>query len=333
MASCSETRTRPADVPMSTVVAVPVDTLGQQTIPHRTGMEYLVAGAISRRTQATCGHVIRAAPSGAHTSLLWTGLMFRLHTDWFAGLYGELFLAAMALLFIIATLSGVALYGPFMKKPPFGTVRKEKSARIKWLDLHNLLGIVTVVWVMTMGVTGIINHLATPLYDVWRSTALNGLLASYQGQPMPSHPSSVQAAYETVLRAEPGRTVRSIRFPDGIVGSPYHYLIWTKGDTPLTSQLLTPVLVDARSGQLSATLSLPWYLTTLLTARPLHFGDYGGLPLKIIWVLLDLVMILVLGSGLYLWVGRRQAHAARLERLVAAHEAVRDAVKPPEVRS
>jgi uncharacterized iron-regulated membrane protein len=217
-----------------------------------------------------------------------------------------------------------------MKKLPFGTVRKEKSARIKWLDLHNLLGIVTVVWITTVGVTGIINHLATPLYDIWRNTTLNGLLAQYRGQPMPSQLSSVQAAYETALHAEPGKTVRSIRFPDGELGSPYHYLIWTKGDTPLTSQLLTPLLVDASSGQLSARLSLPWYLTTLLTARPLHFGDYGGLPLKIIWVLLDLVTILVLGSGLYLWIGRRKAHAQRLKRLMAAHE---DVSALPEVRS
>jgi uncharacterized iron-regulated membrane protein len=36
----------------------------------------------------------------------------------------------------------------------------------------------------------------------------------------------------------------------------------------------------------------------------LHFGDYGGMPLKIIWALLDLVTLMVLGSGLYLWTAR-----------------------------
>jgi len=41
-------------------------------------------------------------------------------------------------------------------------------------------------------------------------------------------------------------------------------------------------------------------------SQPLHFGDYGGLPLKIIWALLDIVTIVVLGSGLYLWLDRRQ---------------------------
>ena len=39
--------------------------------------------------------------------------------------------------------------------------------------------------------------------------------------------------------------------------------------------------------------------------QPLHYGDTAGLPLKLIWAALDLVMIVILGSGLYLW--RRRA--------------------------
>lgn len=34
---------------------------------------------------------------------------------------------------------------------------------------------------------------------------------------------------------------------------------------------------------------------------------YGGMPLKIIWAVLDVVSIVILGSGLYLWLGRRKA--------------------------
>jgi uncharacterized iron-regulated membrane protein len=45
-------------------------------------------------------------------------------------------------------------------------------------------------------------------------------------------------------------------------------------------------------------------VTTLLVSQPLHFGDYGGMPLKVIWALLDLLTIIVLGSGLYLWLAR-----------------------------
>ncbi|HYG42588.1 MAG TPA: PepSY-associated TM helix domain-containing protein, partial [Bordetella sp.] len=51
----------------------------------------------------------------------------------------------------------------------------------------------------------------------------------------------------------------------------------------------------------------PWYLTMVLLSQPLHFGDYGGMPLKVLWILLDLVAIGVLGSGLVLWWARGDA--------------------------
>jgi uncharacterized iron-regulated membrane protein len=34
-------------------------------------------------------------------------------------------------------------------------------------------------------------------------------------------------------------------------------------------------------------------------SQPLHFGDYGGLPLKALWALFDIITIAVLCSGLY----------------------------------
>lgn len=51
---------------------------------------------------------------------------------------------------------------------------------------------------------------------------------------------------------------------------------------------------------------MPWYLRFLEISRPLHFGDYGGMPLRILWALLDVVVIGVLASGLVLWAGKRK---------------------------
>ncbi len=71
------------------------------------------------------------------------------------------------------------------------------------------------------------------------------------------------------------------------------------------------MLVDAQTGKLTAIVKMPWYLRALEISRPLHFGDYGGYPLKVIWALLDLVTIAVLGSGLYLWLARRRSPVER----------------------
>jgi uncharacterized iron-regulated membrane protein len=237
-------------------------------------------------------------------------VMLELHEEMFAGLPGELFLGAMGLLFVVSLISGVVVYAPFMRKLAFGTIRREKSSRSKWLDLHNFLGIVTTLWLFVVGATGVMNTLSVPLFAAWRAQALPALLAPYRGQPMPDPASfgSVVDAVALARKALPDNTITSVVFPSNRFGSPRHYLVWTKGRTPVTSRLFTPVLVDVQTGALSEASGLPWYLRALELSRPLHFGDYGRLPLKIVWALFDLVAIVVLGSGVYLWLAKRNVN-------------------------
>ena len=48
-------------------------------------------------------------------------------------------------------------------------------------------------------------------------------------------------------------------------------------------------------------------MDALFVSQPLHFGDYGGMPMKILWVILDLISITVLVTGLYLFFTRRKS--------------------------
>lgn len=251
-----------------------------------------------------------------------TGIMLELHSDMFMELPGELFLGLMGLLFVASIVSGIVLYGPFMKKLDFGTVRSDRAKRLKWLDLHNLLGIVTAAWLLVVGATGVINELSTPLFGLWQITDVKTMLDRYQGKPLPQAQelSSLQAAYNTAKKVVPGMTLTSLVFPGNTFGSPYHYLLWAQGNTPLTSRLFSPVLVDAKSGQLTAVVKMPVYLRALEVSRPLHFGDYGGTPLKVIWVIFDLLAIVVLISGIYLWIVRRKFYEDYFLRLSSQDE-------------
>jgi uncharacterized iron-regulated membrane protein len=221
----------------------------------------------------------------------------------------------MALLFVVALASGIAIYGPFMRRLAFATVRTDRSRRVKWLDLHNLLGVVILAWMLVVGLTGVVNELSTPLFALWQQTDVKAMLAPMRGRPVPSvsEMSSPEAAFETVRAAAPDMTATSILFPGSPFGSPYHYVVWTKGRQQLTSRLFSPFLIDARTGKLAASVAMPWYLRALEVSRPLHFGDYGGTPLKILWAILDFVAIGVLGSGLYLWIARGRSPASRPE--------------------
>ncbi|NPU65523.1 PepSY domain-containing protein [Bradyrhizobium sp. 83012] len=244
-------------------------------------------------------------------------IILRMHRDMFTGLPGELFLGLMGLVFAASIVSGVVVYWPFMRRLQFGTVR-DRSTRLKWLDMHNLLGIVTVSWTLAVGVTGTINTLAVPLFDLWRAQTMPALLAPYQGKPL-AEAASVEAAVDAVRTAFPDRLVASVTMPTTArFGSPQHVIVWTKGRTPFTARMFTPVMVDARDSAKMVAPQLAWYLRALQVSRPLHFGDYGGLPLKIIWALLDVITIIVLCSGLYLWAAKRWGSKRRLASVVAA---------------
>jgi uncharacterized iron-regulated membrane protein len=240
--------------------------------------------------------------------LLGTGpmlVMLRLHTDMYLGLPGKLFMGLMGLLFMVAIVSGVVLYWPFTRRLRFATIRAEKSRRIVWLDWHNLLGIVTVCWALVVGGTGVINTLAEVLLGVWQRNELAVMAAPYAGKPPPAQLASLDRVVGNAVKAVPGMDVAFIAFPGTPFTSTHHYAVFLRGDTPLTSRLVKPVLLDGETGDVSDTSDLPVYLQALLVSQPLHFGDYGGLPLKIIWALLDVLTIIVLGSGLYLWWVRR----------------------------
>ena len=233
------------------------------------------------------------------------------HRDMLLGLPGELFLGVMGLLFVVAVVSGVVLYAPFMRRLDFGAVRRGRAQRTKWLDLHNLIGAVTLVWAFAVGLTGVINTISLPLFTAWRAQVMPELIAPHLGKPPLTRFASIDDVVATARQALGDNRPVSVVLPtEARFGTPRHFIVWTKGSTPITSRLFTPVLVDAATAQLTAAKALPWYLRTLQVSRPLHFGDYGGLPLKIIWALLDLATIVVLASGIYLWLGKRRPAGA-----------------------
>ena len=232
-------------------------------------------------------------------------VMLRLHVDMYAGLPGTLFLGAMGLLLLVSLVSGAVLYAPFMRKLPFGRIRYERSSRVRWLDLHNLLGIVTLVWLFVVSLTGVVNTLSIPIFGQWQATELTDMVARHEGGDN-AQEASLDAVLTSARWAMPDRKLSFLAFPGNEFAGPHHYVAFMQGKTPLSSKLLSPVMIDAGSGAVLETGELPWYVSALLVSQPLHFGDYGGLPLKILWALLDILAIVVLGSGIYLWLKARR---------------------------
>jgi len=259
------------------------------------------------------GETVQAAPPNR-------GVMYfllDLHASLLMGLPGTLFLGFMGFVFMVSVVSGIVLYAPFMRRLPFAAVRKKRSKRIQWLDTHNMVGIVTVTWVSVVSITGIILTLINPISAIWQHDQLAEIAAPYQDASPPAKPVSPDKVRAAVFAQVPDADISFISFPGSPYATPYHYTVALRGDTPLTERLIKIAMVDANTGSVTTIEETPWYMTAINLSIPLHFGDYGGLPLKIIWALLNIVTIIVLITGLYLWLKRRnkaiEKHLSELE--------------------
>ena len=249
---------------------------------------------------ATSGDLVPPADRGQTVM----DFILRLHTDMFLDLPGMLFLGAMGLLFAAAVVSGVVLYAPFMRKLDFATVRREQSPRTKWLDYHNLLGIVATGWLLLVGLTGVINTLEQPIIEAWRSTALADLIEDLEADATVGAMASIDRAVSQARGQAPDMDLQFVAFPGSDFSTHGHYAIFFHGRSPATERVITPVLVDVADGTSEGLRDMPWFVQALSLSRPLHFGDYGGLFLKLVWAVLDVVTIIILASGLYLWIAK-----------------------------
>jgi len=248
-------------------------------------------------------------------------IMLRLHVDLFAGLPGMLFLGLMGFLMVIAVVSGAVLYAPFMRRIAFGEIRKNRTAKLKRLDTHNFLGVVTLVWVFVVGLTGVVNAWSELVVNYWQADQMAEMVAPYKDLPPPTRFASIQAGIDVAKKLEPNLNLAFIAFPGTAFSSQHHYGIFMNGNSPLTARLYKPVLIDAQTAELTDSREIPWYMTAFLISQPLHFGDYGGMTLKIIWAILDLLTIIVLWTGLMLWWKKRNQYVPDIETRVSLSEA------------
>lgn len=178
-------------------------------------------------------------------------IVLKLHTDMFAGQPGKLFLGGMGLLFAVAIVSGVVLYWPFTRRMRFATIRDRSARRVAWLDWHNLIGVVTIVWALVVGLTGVINTWAELMLNQWKANELAEMVKPYAGKPPPVKLAPLDLVVANAKQAAPGMDVAFVAYPGTPFTSSHHYAAFMRGDTPLTSRLLKPVLLDGETAEVS----------------------------------------------------------------------------------
>ena len=261
-----------------------------------------------------------AEPEESHEDNL-IHIIYHLHVDLFAGRAGLLFLGVISLIFILSAVSGYIIYGPFMKQLAFGMIRPG-SLNLAATDIHKMVGAITLGFQLLMAVTGLFLTLGGFVLQIYIYFELKSLpprpepviqtvgTQSAAGQLASLDQGLANArahfAADPDEKPEQPTFLTAALYPGGLQGDDY-FVVLGETETGIDRFVPKPLLMDRETGAVAHRLRLPWYIQMIALSQPFHFGNFGGLTIKLIWFVFGLGLSGLALSGVWL-------HVKRIER-------------------
>jgi uncharacterized iron-regulated membrane protein len=250
--------------------------------------------------------------------------LLKLHFTFFADHVGELVVGLFGIVFCLLGITGVILYRNFWKH--LFQLRWKKSARIFFSDLHKMVGISSTAFNLLLGFTGawwnlshLISHLVAEVPEPvvktvgrqWADTVSIEKLVADARVIIPGY----QANWVSLPREKGGDVMMFGGIEEqGVLRSPYGSIVVFNG---ATGELKSAT----RAGETGV------WNQILDSFRPLHFGNFGGLPVKILWSLGGLAPAILALSGTFLWWKRKFRKPSKSRALSEARSAPRVAAE------
>lgn len=232
-----------------------------------------------------------------------------LHVRFYDGLFGRYIVGLGGLALLISTITGFWIYGDFIKKQLFATIRK-KNLRVSMSDYHKLIGVTTLVFNLVIAITGT----WIGLQGLIQQPLIGDRPGVYESPEEPRFTKEEDAAlpFDYLKAYEASRKL----FPELI---PHSFLpsnngdgiITVRGDVPRTAferqhfqltldkQTLEEIhRLDIRDLSLGAKL---FYIQ-----ESMHFGDWGGLILKLVYAFFGITSGFLALTGFVVYLKRTE---------------------------
>lgn len=243
-----------------------------------------------------------------------TGWLYAFHQSFLGGHVGEWVIGIFGVVFCLLGVTGVWIYRNFWKS--FATLRWRRGARILFSDVHRFVGISSVAFNLVVGFTGAywnISHgieeavhgeFPQPLID--RRLYSEGVSLDAVVAQAPVHIARFQSNFISLPSS-----------PDGKV------VLWgAQSDrSPFRSPYGSTITFDPYTGAFVSAYDLTQqgaWAQVVDAFEPVHFGTFGGLPVKVLWTLLGLAPAVLTFSGVAIALRRRRAREPRAALAEAA---------------
>lgn len=255
------------------------------------------------------------------------GFLTLLHVSLLTGEHewGEQVVGVAGILLVVFCVTGLVLWWPGLRRLRSGfQVRKGRGARVLCYDLHRVFGIVLLLPLLLVAVTGVV--LVFPQYT--RAPLAKAFEVERAPRPPKAGGGPVRVTLDQVkdivARAHPEARLIAIQLPASAKAT-YQARLLQPGDSkvrygggaklvvwidPASGEILKEH--DARSMPVSSRLMFQWIF-------PTHTGDIAGWAGRLVMFLAGLVPLLLFVTGAYVWYSKRRRSVA--ERAVEAYDA------------
>ncbi|NEU72577.1 PepSY domain-containing protein, partial [Hassallia byssoidea VB512170] len=233
------------------------------------------------------------------------GMLLELHYSLMAGETGTIIVGIAAFLMCILTITGLVLWPGWRKLIAGFKIKLDAHPQRANFDIHKVAGIITVVFLFFTGFTGFcwnFYDLTEPIIYAVTFTPKPSELVS---KPIPGKSTlGLTEQLKIANAALPGAVTKSIYFPD-------------KPEDALQIRMKLPqdssdygdsnVYLDQYSGEVlrvDNALKMRLGSRVLNSFTPLHYGTFGGLPTRILYVFVGLAPLILFLTGFLMYLYR-----------------------------
>ncbi|WP_299768130.1 PepSY-associated TM helix domain-containing protein [uncultured Pseudoteredinibacter sp.] len=250
--------------------------------------------------------------------------LYALHYNLNLGTIGTYAIGIATLFMFFAILSGIVIH---LKKivPQLFHYRPQKK-RVMLLDLHTLVGVISLPYTIMYTITGLIFNLVIVyqasmvvfLYQGNTQQLMNDVgFFSPAEEPKSQVKADMSRVYELVEQSEIELgEVRQLRF--------FNYghddaILYIRGDLPGDISTRYEAHYRISSGEQLNVNSVDNnnFIKGQMFLNQLHFGDYAGTDLRILYFVLALLICALIIAGNILWVEKRRREATQYSRTKA----------------
>lgn len=231
-----------------------------------------------------------------HTHLLFRGL----------GNLGAKVVTGAALVLFGMLLSGLYLWWPLKR---VSVSWRGSAVRRSWFDLHNAIGIVSLVVLLVLCATGIaigFERSSTRLF--YRITSSQPVPRPALQIPVPAA-SAVQIGPDSAFAIARAALPGALPFEADVPARGEAYFVRARFPEDRTPGGRSQAIIDSYTGRVlfaQGSRTAPAGARMVTANRAIHTGDIGGLPGKAIVSLGSLAVVLQVVTGLLMWLRRSQ---------------------------